>query len=167
MEFPRLRNLYVRAFWMSLAMMLMVVLMMALMPMAVSGPAAEISVPLPLFRYLLYGVALLEIGVMLFLRRFLLGRPAAVKREREVDEVAVGQSLFTTGLVTFAIAESLAVYGLVLFLLSGDRRDLYLLGGLALAVMLALFPSYEKWKAHLEKAQMEELRAGAGVGEAR
>jgi hypothetical protein len=56
------------------------------------------------------------------------------------------QSLVSASIVSFALCESIAIYGLVLFLLNGSRRDFYLFVVIALAAFALYFPRYERWK---------------------
>ena len=54
--------------------------------------------------------------------------------------------LATSSIVNFALAESIAVYGLVLFLLNGSSTDFYIFLGLSFLAFVMFFPRYEQWE---------------------
>ena len=55
-------------------------------------------------------------------------------------------SLMVKSIVSLAICESVAIYGLVLFLLAGSRFDFYLFIGIYLVFFGIFFPRYHKWE---------------------
>jgi hypothetical protein len=56
-------------------------------------------------------------------------------------------------IITFALCESVAVLGLVLFLLAGNAMDFYILMTISLGFFYLFFPKYDQW----------EQRGNAGV----
>ena len=92
-------------------------------------------------RGVLYGVSLVTLGAIGPVRRRLAsaGGPAGPSAgsgvRRTVRDPALARYLVAM-LVTWALAESIAVYGMVLFILTGNRTDLYLLNLAAFAVMV-------------------------------
>lgn len=62
------------------------------------------------------------------------------------------EKLSLTAIITFALCESVAVLGLVLFLLNGNSMDFYIFMVLSLGFFYLFFPKYEQWE--------ERLRAG-------
>lgn len=56
------------------------------------------------------------------------------------QEITFCQRLLTTTIIIFALCESIAIYGLLLFILGKNRQDLYLLIGLSLILMPNLLP---------------------------
>jgi len=61
--------------------------------------------------------------------------------------------LVANSIVTFALAESMALYGLVLFLLNGDSTDLYIFLGLSLLTFVMFFPKYHQWEEWMQRHQ--------------
>jgi hypothetical protein len=59
-----------------------------------------------------------------------------------------GLWLLKSTFITFAIAESAAIAGLVLFVVTADARGAWLLMGLALLAMVVWFPRRERWEAY-------------------
>jgi F0F1-type ATP synthase membrane subunit c/vacuolar-type H+-ATPase subunit K len=61
--------------------------------------------------------------------------------------------LVSTSIVTFALAESIAVYGLVLFLLNGKSTDFFVFLGLSLLAFIMFFPKYHQWEQWMRRQQ--------------
>lgn len=59
--------------------------------------------------------------------------------------------LMTKSIVAMAICESVAIYGLVLFLLAGSRFDLYLFTLVSLIFFGVFFPRYHRWERWLSE----------------
>ncbi|MEJ2070338.1 MAG: hypothetical protein P8X65_12885 [Syntrophobacterales bacterium] len=59
------------------------------------------------------------------------------------------ERLFQAAVVTFALSESVAIFGLVLFLLSGKAMDFYLFMFLSLFYFWFFYPKYQDWEARL------------------
>ena len=127
----------------------------------------HVSFPnLDLFRIVLYIISGVEIGIILWFRNFLLRKtnalpPARTDRVNQQSgsvndpphkqEAAFCQRLISITIISFALSESIAIYGLVLFILAKQRQDLYLLAGLALILMLIFFPRFDDWKYRLDE----------------
>jgi len=62
------------------------------------------------------------------------------------------ENLATAAIITFALCESVAVLGLVLFLLAGNSMDFYIFMVISLGFFYLFFPKYEQWE--------ERVRAG-------
>src|SRR5260370_4547414 len=82
----------------------------------------------PMVRYALWGVALVQVMLILVVRRSLLAKSPGP---------APGASI---AIVTAALAEIPAVLGLVLFMVSGLRADFYALLTLSLLLLATWFP---------------------------
>lgn len=95
---------------------------------------------LQILRYLFFALALLQIGLIAFLRRMLL------KKAPSDDQQALIRKLSTSFTVTSALCEAPPIYGLVLFLLGGLYWDAYLLLAYSLVLMLLHFPRYGSWE---------------------
>jgi hypothetical protein len=63
------------------------------------------------------------------------------------------ENLSMAAILTFALCESVAVLGLVLFLLAGNSMDFYIFMVISLGFFYLFFPKYEQWE--------ERLRAGS------
>ena len=122
-----------------------------------------------LFRYILYAIAVAEIFFIFFLRKLMLQKKTKLpsylmdtlkQRYQSMNipandsEITFCQRLLSTTIITFALCESIAIYGLLLFILGKNRQDLYILAGLSLILMIGFFPSLEKWKNLLEHFKM-------------
>jgi hypothetical protein len=59
------------------------------------------------------------------------------------------EQLVQAAIITFILSESIAVFGLVLFLLAGKRLDFYLFMFLSLFYFWFFFPKYQDWEAQL------------------
>ncbi len=60
------------------------------------------------------------------------------------------QQLMQTAIITFALCESVAILGLVLFLLAGQAMDFYTFMFLSLFYFWFFFPKYQDWEARLQ-----------------
>ena len=63
-----------------------------------------------------------------------------------------------TAIITFALSESVAVLGLVLFLLAGNPMDFYIFMVISLGFFYLFFPKYEQWE--------QRVNAGGPPGKA-
>jgi F0F1-type ATP synthase membrane subunit c/vacuolar-type H+-ATPase subunit K len=68
------------------------------------------------------------------------------------------QRLVSASIVAYVLCESVAVYGIVLFLIQGNSGDFYLFLVLSLFSFSTYFPRYGAWKTWV--AEREQERAG-------
>jgi F0F1-type ATP synthase membrane subunit c/vacuolar-type H+-ATPase subunit K len=95
-----------------------------------------------LLRYVFFGMAIVEFLLIRFLRRYMVsGAPSQAKI----------QKLFSLSILTYALCESVAIYGLILFLIGGKRFDFYSLMILSLIFFAITFPRYAQWEEWLKK----------------
>jgi F0F1-type ATP synthase membrane subunit c/vacuolar-type H+-ATPase subunit K len=95
-----------------------------------------------LLRYLFFGIAIGEFLLIKFLRsRMVSGAPSPAKI----------QKLLSMTIFTYALCESVAIYGLILFLIGGKRFDFYSLMILSLIFFAIYFPRYAQWEEWLQK----------------
>ncbi len=66
--------------------------------------------------------------------------------------VTIEMKLVTSTIVAMALCESIALYGLLLFFLTGDSIDYYTFMVLSLAAFAYYFPRYPKWEARAKKS---------------
>ncbi|MCL2458587.1 MAG: hypothetical protein FWF31_07010 [Desulfobulbus sp.] len=90
-------------------------------------------------RMMLYAAAAVTLAVSWLVRRWLLAAKTPLKPSRSRQHPVV-QRYTTAMIVALSIAEAIAIYGLVLFLLGKNLTDLLLHSTLALAAMACYFP---------------------------
>ncbi|WP_028317964.1 hypothetical protein [Desulfobulbus elongatus] len=90
-------------------------------------------------RVLLYAVAAATLAASWLVRRLLLGARIPPKPTRSQQHPVI-QRYTTAMLIALAMTEAIGIYGLLLFLLGGNRTDLLLLSALAAAAMTLYFP---------------------------
>ena len=66
------------------------------------------------------------------------------------------QALMTAAVVTFALCESVGVFGLVLFLLGGGSTDVYVFLLISLSFFSFFFPKYGAWEAWVRNKDIVE-----------
>lgn len=108
-----------------------------------SGRAAADA--LPLIRWILYALGAAEFLVVLVARSRALSAEGLEDAARRGGAEAALGLLQTRLVVLLALAESVAIYGLVLFLLGGSLRDFYVLWAAGLVAQLVLTPRRELW----------------------
>jgi len=63
------------------------------------------------------------------------------------DAMSVAQALTTLHILRVALLELPAIFGFALFLLGGERLDLYLFPGLSAAGLLLIWPKRSQWES--------------------
>ena len=115
---------------------------------------------LSILRNALYVVSIAEILIIHFFRK----RMLATRSDSRAFKSALVTKLhptpglgkyMTVSIVSWALADSIAIYGLLLFLLGGSFNDLYLFVAVALAVMIYYRP---------KMSELEELAAALKNG---
>ena len=94
-------------------------------------------------RITMYGVAFATLVISWFVRRALLAAQSAPKQVKSRQHPAL-QRYTTAMIIALAMTESIGIYGLILFLLSKNQVDLYLLTALSAAAMTLYFPRKEE-----------------------
>ncbi len=103
---------------------------------------------LDLLRYLLLGITVIEFFVIRVMKNLILsggGRVSTLSGQGDPLFSKV-QKLFTAAIVSFAFCESVAIYGLVLFIIGGSSLDFYLFAFLSLIFFAVYFPKYSQWE---------------------
>jgi hypothetical protein len=99
---------------------------------------------LRVLRPVLTGLGILMLPAIWVLRgRFL------VKREGDAPE-SLATRMMTATILTGALAESAAVFGLVLFLLGGERTDFYVLAVWSLLLQFGWFPTLRRFEEYVK-----------------
>jgi F0F1-type ATP synthase membrane subunit c/vacuolar-type H+-ATPase subunit K len=101
---------------------------------------------LPFLRILLWLAAFGNVGVIGRIRAQFLTPQALRQRARPV-----AQSIATWHIIMFALADAIAIYGLLLYLLSGLLHDFVVLSGLSLAILFWLRPTEQGYRALLRQ----------------
>ena len=99
--------------------------------------------PLPemtTFRYVFYGLAVLEVLVIRLLQSLLLKHAPG-----DTVKIAV-QKLFRASILTVCLSEVPAILGLVLFLIGGLNKDFYALLAVSLVLVFMYFPRLASWE---------------------
>jgi hypothetical protein len=81
-----------------------------------------------------------------------------IKAVQKILSAGSVEKLSLTAIITFALCESVAVLGLVLFLLNGNSLDFYIFMVISLGFFYLFFPKYEQWE--------ERVRAGGSLEKA-
>lgn len=117
-----------------------------------NGQGREPGEGAPMFRYLFYGLAVMTLVGVRFVRQLLLAKGGRGS--------AALQQLLTAQVVTGALVEAAGLYGLVLYFLTGSTLDAFVLIGLSAVMMVLYFPRAAAWESYLEERQRETGRAG-------
>ena len=91
-----------------------------------------------LLKYAFLGIAAAQYGIIKVVQKILLAR--------SVD------NLPQAAVITFALCESVAVLGLVLFLLAGQGLDFYIFMVISLGFFYLFFPKYAQWEQRVGAA---------------
>jgi len=108
------------------------------------------TAPLGLLRPALAVMAVVGLAVAKILRSSILGRPAAIASVPGVSPFV--QRLLPASIVTLALCEAIAIYGVVLFLLGGRRSDFYGFAAGALLAFAFYFPRRSQWEEWAHQA---------------
>jgi hypothetical protein len=102
------------------------------------------------------GFAKLAPGTVALIKYIFLALAAAqfgvIKAVQKIRPASSVEKLSLTAIITFALCESVAVLGLVLFMLAGNSLDFYIFMLISLGFFYLFFPKYEQWE--------ERVRAG-------
>jgi F0F1-type ATP synthase membrane subunit c/vacuolar-type H+-ATPase subunit K len=83
-----------------------------------------------------------------------------IKLVQKIMAAGTAERLFQTAVITFALSEAVAIFGLVLFLLTGNSMDFYLFMFLSLFYFWFFYPKYQDWETQL-RAQSPPRARGA------
>lgn len=94
-----------------------------------------------ILRYALYFVAVMNLSTIVFLKRLLLRKTPADTMETLTLRLRV------SSIITLAISEAPALYGLALYFSGGTRLDFYIFAGFSLMLLTIFFPRLSQWEA--------------------
>jgi F0F1-type ATP synthase membrane subunit c/vacuolar-type H+-ATPase subunit K len=121
------------------------------------GGYAPIPDAFDTLRYALMAVVVVEFFVIRLLNKLMLSGKAPTRSSPASAPFAPNvQRLMSASIVTYALCESVAIYGLVLFLIQGNTGDFYLFLAASLVFFTVYFPRYgnwEEWIAQQERGQ--------------
>ncbi len=110
-------------------------------------------------RLVLLGVSLLDFAFIPFLRKSILSAQNKARTTPAARQFTPAERLVTASIISYALCESIAIYGLVLFLINGARPEFYLFFCVSLAAFAVHFPSDERWREWIQKMS-EAARQG-------
>jgi len=99
-----------------------------------------------LLKNILYLISILTAVIIFILQRFL-SNPNKIlltPGSTNIDEIL--KALTSGSIIIFALCESIALYGLVLFLIAGLLKEFYFLIGLSFILLIMCFPKRQKWE---------------------
>jgi len=94
----------------------------------------------PLLRYALYALAIIQFVIIRKIRGVLLKNASFDNMEEAIIRLS------RTSIITSALCETPAIFGLILFLLGGLRSDCYVLLVLSGVYLILFFPRYQNWE---------------------
>lgn len=97
-----------------------------------------------MLRYVFYAFSIVNVIILRIIRGTMLRKSPADLRQALIEK------LQKTSLLTTALCEGPAIFGLVLFLLGGSRRDFYFLLIVSFILLFMYFPRFKNWEAWLE-----------------
>ena len=108
-------------------------------------------------RYALLSVVVVEFFMIRFLNKIMLSGKGQPQSSAATSPFAPNVSrLVAASIVTYALCESVAIYGLVLFFIQGNSNDFYLFVGLSILSFVVYFPRYDNWEEWV--AEQEQAR---------
>lgn len=102
-------------------------------------------------RLILLGACLLDFAFIPFLRNRALSAQNRPGVSPGGSPLTPEGKLVTISVITFALCESIVIYGFVLFLMNGARQEFYLFFFLSLIAFAIHFPRYERWQEWVQK----------------
>lgn len=108
------------------------------------SPTTEIEI----LRYLFFAIAIAEFFLIKFMRNRLLSkkRPPSGASTPKGSFSPGASKLMSVTILIYALCESVAILGLVLFLIAGSSRDFYIFLIIALFFYGIYFPRYRQWE---------------------
>ena len=98
-------------------------------------------------KYLFLGLALIQFFLIRMIRGRFLSRESAQTTNHQTGSVSTRLTgLLIMSIITYALCESIAIYGLVLFFVTKRPFDFYLFMGISLLYFAAYFPRYTQWE---------------------
>jgi hypothetical protein len=124
--------------------------------------SASPGFPLDLIRTILYGITILALVLAHFLRKVILAgrnggfRSISLKSPLLSNQASFFAKYLAATIVSFALSESIGIYGLVLFFLGDSFRTLYIFIGISALAIFYFRPKTEELKALALATEMKE-----------
>jgi Ca2+/Na+ antiporter len=135
----------------SLGFYVLVVEMLKNIPGGTQKP--DLFVDISILRYLLGGLSIGSVFGIKFFRKLFLHNRARLQLNRFPYKAFSPdlQRLMFVSVTTFAFCESVAIFGLVLFLVGRTSTDFYVLLVFSLILFATFFPKYSEWESWLKR----------------
>jgi FtsH-binding integral membrane protein len=153
-EYENLRKIHRQAMIMAIGMIAILGVYILVGELALKGMFEKQSFPFyNTLRYILMGIAAAVVISMNIVKNKMLSIENdndTEKQDRNQAEIYYGRRLLTAFVVSYAFAESIAIFGLVLYILGQDLTELVAFCGVAFFLMMVHFPKYSDWESRLK-----------------
>jgi F0F1-type ATP synthase membrane subunit c/vacuolar-type H+-ATPase subunit K len=151
-----LKNAYRRTTIIGLAMIMsLVTYILVVAFIQAMRDSSEGLVETSLLRNIFLFVSLAMVFLIQNIRSRLFRIPSvATERGEKTNPKDLIRKLVSTSVVIFALAESIAVFGLVLFFLTASATDFYMFLGISLLSFVLFFPRYAQWEEWMKRRTM-------------
>ena len=150
-----LKKQYRGALFIALSMFACLFIYAALVEFLRTGPNAptpQNGPQMDLIRMILFAAAALSAVASFLVKKLILAGASG--------KTAPGPKLLGATVVSFALCESLAIYGLVLFFLTGGTLDFFILLGCSFILFVLNFPRYSSWEEYAHGGQADSTGLG-------
>ena len=121
--------------------------------LVLSNQPTNADLPLDFLRNVFWVAMLINLGVLLWWRGRYLSKETILQELVQGDGLTAVSNFLTRKIVGFAIAESIAIQGLVLVLLGRYLWDQYIFTGISGALLIQLYPSRSFFEELLRELQ--------------
>lgn len=102
-------------------------------------------------KYILYSLTCVTLIVTWKVRKFLLARKSQFPPAHQISESMILQRYFVISIISWALSESIGIYGLILLFVGKNITDLYVLILIAAIAMFLYHPSKEEIMTLIEQ----------------
>ena len=103
-----------------------------------------------IFKSVLLVLSVVELGFAWPLRNWILPKEIKVSAGETTALSSPASRLLTSSIVTHALCEVVAIYGLALFMMTRDISDFYLFGLISLTGFAIYLPRFSQWEKYIE-----------------
>jgi flagellar biosynthesis protein FliQ len=153
------RLMILRIIWFALLMSLIVYLFVAIRVAANVQPSIS-EETFAILRTVLYVMAIVVLIATKYVRKLIMSGKSQVSQPVQALEHLAFQKYSAATVVALAMSESIGVYGLILFFLGKNSRDLYLLILISAAAMVIYRPRKDEMLSLVQAGPMD---SGAGI----
>jgi len=156
----RLRKTHKKAVIIAAAMMITPLIYVGLAEFLLSGALPDISFPFyGKLRYFIIAAAAIGIIVMSIVKNLIISGEIKIEKAQfhgkkeektETREEEFTRRLFRVFFVSYSVWDTIAMFGLILFILGKNSTELYAFVGVALFMMMVHFPRYDDWESRLK-----------------